>query len=61
MSMALLEKKMQMVETTGADTIVTANPGCLLQLRVGVEKYGKGQRVLHVVELLDEAYREATG
>ena len=57
MSMALLEKKMQMIETTGADTIVTANPGCMLQLRVGVEKYGKKQRVLHVVELLDEAYR----
>ena len=57
MSMALLEKKMQMIETTGADTIVTANPGCMLQLRVGVEKYGKRQRVLHVVELLDEAYR----
>ena len=61
MSMALLEKKMKMIETTGADTIVTANPGCLLQLRVGVEKYGKNQRVLHVVELLDEAYRGGSG
>ena len=61
MSMALLEKKMQMIETTGADTIVTANPGCLLQLRVGVEKHGKNQRVLHVVELLDEAYRGTSG
>ena len=60
MAMALLEKKMQMVETTGADTIVTANPGCLLQLRVGVKKYGnKRRRVMHVVELLDEAYRQA--
>jgi glycolate oxidase iron-sulfur subunit len=59
MSRALLEKKMQWVATTGADTIVTANPGCMLQLRVGVARFGQGQRVMHVVELLDEAYRAA--
>lgn len=61
MSMALLEKKMQMAGATGADTIVTANPGCMLQLRVGAERFGSGQRVMHVVELLDESYRKAEG
>ena len=59
MAMALLEKKMEQVNRTGADLIVTANPGCLLQLRAGVELYGKGQRLAHVVEVLDEAYRDA--
>jgi len=59
MSMSLLEKKMQMAAATGADTIVTANPGCMLQLRAGVEMFGRGQRVMHVVEVLDEAYRKA--
>jgi glycolate oxidase iron-sulfur subunit len=59
MSMRLLEKKMQMAAATGADTIVTANPGCMLQLRAGVEMFGRGQRVMHVVEVLDEAYRKA--
>jgi glycolate oxidase iron-sulfur subunit len=58
MSMSLLEKKMQMAATTGADTIVTANPGCMLQLRAGAQMFGRSQRVLHVVELLDEAYRK---
>jgi hypothetical protein len=29
----------------------------LLQLRAGVSRAGGGRRVLHVVELLDEAYR----
>ena len=57
MSMSLLEKKMQMAATTGADTIVTANPGCILQLRAGAELFGRNQRVMHVVEVLDEAYR----
>ncbi|HYM09189.1 MAG TPA: (Fe-S)-binding protein, partial [Bryobacterales bacterium] len=59
MSMWLLEKKMQMASTTGADTIVTANPGCMLQLRAGADLFGRHQRVLHVVEVLDEAYRKA--
>ena len=59
MSMQLLEKKMQNVNATGAERIATANPGCMLQLRAGVVKHGHGQRVYHVVEILDEAYRGA--
>jgi len=57
MSLALLRKKMDSVNATGASVIVTANPGCMLQLRAGVRKFGRGQRVAHVVEILDEAYR----
>lgn len=56
MAMALLEKKMATVNATGAEVIVTANPGCMLQLAAGVKKFGRGQRVAHVVEILDEAY-----
>ena len=59
MAMALLEKKMVSVNRTGADRIVTANPGCMLQLRAGVERHGHGQRVSHVIEILDEAYQGA--
>jgi len=57
MSMDLLRKKMKWVESTGADTVVTANPGCMLQLQAGARMFSKKQRVLHVVELLDEAYQ----
>jgi glycolate oxidase iron-sulfur subunit len=56
MAMALLRKKMAAVNATGAAVIATANPGCMLQLRAGVKRWGKGQRVAHVVEVLDEAY-----
>ena len=58
-SMSLLEDKMQMVGTTGADTIVTANPGCMLQLKAGAREFLRPMPVLHVVELLDEAYAAA--
>jgi glycolate oxidase iron-sulfur subunit len=57
MSMQILENKMENVNRAGADVIATANPGCILQLRAGVNLYGTGQRVVHVIELLDEAYR----
>lgn len=53
----LLQNKMRRIEETKAELILTANPGCLLQLRAGVSRAGGERRVLHVVELLDEAYR----
>lgn len=56
LSMSLLDDKMRMIESTGADTIVTANPGCMLQLRAGSRKLARPLPVMHVVELLDEAY-----
>ncbi len=57
LSMAILEKKMGNVKLAQAEIIATANPGCMLQLEAGVRKWGRGERVAHVIELLDEAYR----
>ena len=56
MSMQILESKMAVVNATGAEIIATANPGCMLQLQAGVRLHGENQRVMHVVEILDEAY-----
>jgi len=57
MAMEILEKKMESVNSTAAEVVATANPGCMLQLRAGCSLYGHGQRVAHVIEILDEAYR----
>ena len=54
-SLDLLAEKMSYAKSTGAQIIATANPGCLLQLRAGVQLHKTGQEVLHVVELLDRA------
>ena len=59
MAERLLAAKMQRIDETGAEVILTANPGCLLQLRAGAARGAHPRRVLHVVELLDEAYRAA--
>lgn len=55
---SLLRKKIALVDSTGAQVVTTANVGCAIQLKAGADRYGRGQRVLHVVELLDEAYRK---
>jgi glycolate dehydrogenase iron-sulfur subunit len=54
-SLDLLAEKMACAKTTSAQIIATANPGCLLQLRAGVEIHKTGQEILHVIELLDRA------
>lgn len=54
-AMDLLTRKMEDVRDTGAEAIVTANPGCILQLRAGVKIAGSGHQVWHVVELLDRS------
>lgn len=59
MADSLIARKIPLAAGTGATVIATANPGCMIQLRAGVAKYGHGQRVAHVIELLDEAYRKA--
>ncbi|MGH9686976.1 MAG: (Fe-S)-binding protein [Candidatus Acidiferrales bacterium] len=54
-SMELLALKMESVRETKTEAIVTANPGCILQLRAGAAIHGTGHEVLHVIELLDRA------
>ena len=56
MAERLLRNKLRRIEESRADLILTANPGCLLQLRAGQRRDGSKRRVLHVIELLDEAY-----
>jgi glycolate oxidase iron-sulfur subunit len=51
----LRARKVEHVLATGARIVATANPGCLLQLRAGLERRGSDVRVKHLVELLDEA------
>jgi len=51
----LLDEKMRHARASGAQAIITANPGCILQLRAGAALHATHQEVLHVVELLDRA------
>ena len=57
LSSKILATKMGNIADTQAEQVVTANPGCMMQLEQGLREAGKPGRVVHVVDLLDEAYR----
>ena len=57
LSSKILATKMGNIADTEAEQVVTANPGCMMQLEQGLRELGKPSRVVHVVDLLDEAYR----
>ena len=59
MSSALLERKLENALSTGAEAIVSANPGCMLQIASGLRARGDGRPVIHLIELLDRAYAAA--
>jgi glycolate oxidase iron-sulfur subunit len=59
LSMKLLDSKMANIATTKADVILTANPPCLMHLRLGAARASMEAKVAHVVELLDWAYQAA--
>ncbi len=59
MSERLLADKIAKVKATGAEVLVTANPGCHMQLGAGLRRFEGECQVVHVVEMLDESYRRA--
>ncbi|WP_445285679.1 (Fe-S)-binding protein [Bacillus sp. FSL W8-0102] len=55
-SMEILDQKMVKIKKTKATTIVTANPGCLMQMMLGIEREKlKDVKAVHIVDLLLEA------
>jgi glycolate oxidase iron-sulfur subunit len=58
MSLSLLDRKMADVAATGAEVLISANPGCLLQLEWGRQRCGGPRAVKHVVEILDESLHD---
>ena len=57
LSQEILERKMGHLAETNADIVATGNPGCLLQLQLGIQKHGLPMKAMHPVNLLDCAYR----
>jgi glycolate oxidase iron-sulfur subunit len=61
MASRVLDAKIDDVRRTGASVVATANPGCMSQLETGMRRHGMEGRVVHVIELVDEAMRAAEG
>jgi glycolate oxidase iron-sulfur subunit len=56
MSGRILDEKMDDLLTTGADLVVTANPGCQMQLEAGLRRRKSSVPVRHLAELLAESF-----
>ena len=57
-SQQILDRKLENVQSSGAELLITANPGCHLQLAWGLKKAGMTQEVVHITELLGMATPE---
>ena len=57
MSERLGRRKMDHIEATGAEMVVTGNVGCILQIARKIKERGSPIEVAHPVDLLDRAYR----
>lgn len=52
----VLQRKVDNIRRTGADCLVTANPGCLMQLKKALAADAQPVRVAHITELLLESF-----
>ncbi|MCC7084143.1 MAG: 4Fe-4S dicluster domain-containing protein [Pirellulales bacterium] len=57
MSRRLSERKMRNIIDTGADAVITANAGCLLQIAREARQQGHKLSIYHPMDLLDLSYR----
>jgi glycolate oxidase iron-sulfur subunit len=53
MAKKLKSRKVQNILESGADVVVTTNPGCLLQIQSGLKKAGANHvRAVHIADYL---------
>jgi glycolate oxidase iron-sulfur subunit len=57
MSDRILGRKLDNIRASGAQVLVTGNPGCLLQLKKGLAEQLPGVRIMHLTELLARSAR----
>jgi glycolate oxidase iron-sulfur subunit len=53
------DRKAAAVAATGADVLVTANPGCLMQIASAMRRSGEAVGLAHTAEILDASIRGA--
>lgn len=60
MSGQILDHKMEHVKKTQAQYLLTSNPGCLLQMKNGIEREGMNEhmKAVHIVDFLYERIKE---
>jgi glycolate oxidase iron-sulfur subunit len=58
MANQLQQRKIDNLKKTGADIVVTTNPGCILQIQAGLRKARSPMKVMHLADFLDQNGRD---
>jgi len=58
MAERLQARKIENILKTGAQILVTSNPGCILQIQAGLRKAGSSIEVVHIADFIDRASRQ---
>jgi L-lactate dehydrogenase complex protein LldE len=53
LSAEFLKRKISNLEKTGSPTLVVCDTGCLMHIQGGLHRLTKGQRVVHIAQVLD--------
>jgi len=51
-SRSMMENKVNHIIASGADTVITCEPGCLMNIAGGLHKAGSKVRAMHIIDLL---------
>ncbi len=51
-SRLMMENKVKNIQASGADTVVTSEPGCLMNIAGGLQKAGSSLRAMHIIDVL---------
>jgi len=54
----ILNRKLDTIRASGADVVVTSNPGCMLQLKKGLADHLPQVKIMHLTELLAQSIEE---
>ena len=58
MSAPILQRKLKNIKDTGAPVVAMDCPGCVMQIRGGMDKDGAGVQVRHTAELIAEQLKD---
>jgi len=56
-SIKVMDRKIENLKSTAAEIITSGCPGCQMQLHTGVTRHKLKVRVMHPIQILDQAYR----
>lgn len=51
----ILKRKLETIAESGAEVLITSNPGCLLQLKKGLAENLSGIKIMHLTEIMEQS------